>query len=130
MKVMNIPSAMYGPYSIVIFCFSTSVRSVQLQTSTRAVTVVTNACTPNASRWTGTMGSSGTAVSVADPKCSLCQLTSQQCANRPETQGEVVEQLHPHERAKPRGGSALEELVIVCIDVELAESPDKIGLKK
>lgn len=47
--------------------------------------------------------------------------TSKQSANGPDTQRSVIEHLHGDEHGEPDGRRRLEELVIVCIGIELPE---------
>lgn len=50
-----------------------------------------------------------------------CPPTSKQSANGPETQRSVIEHLHGDKHGEPDGRRGLEELVIVCIEVEIPE---------
>lgn len=120
----NIPNATYGLYSMVRFCFSTTVRSVQLQTSARQGNEVTNDWTPKTSRCTGTMGSS-TRISIAlaltfNENAGDGEGTSQQSTDSPNTQRSMIPDLHSDKHDKPHGRRLLKELVIVRIYVEFA----------
>lgn len=65
-----------------------------------------------------------------EPKFPFLLPTSQQGSDGPNTQREMVQELHPKEGIEPWRWSSLQELIIVGTDVELAELHDEIGLEE
>lgn len=91
------------------------------------VLVVTAVWMAYTSRWIGSFGSSVRQISIETrARISLYGITSEKCANCPYAQGGVVQQLHPHIHGEPRRW-ADEELVMIRIDVELADVGDERG---